>query len=233
MAPTQQKQSSLLYKERIAQFVSLSPAALATPLPALCTTIFSPLLLTYFTAAKGIVLAYEDVQLSASPPSRTPPAPKRRSKPHAQQHHQDSDISDSDSSDDSNTQADTQLLLRHVDEYAAPFLWASATFLVFRPARDARLTARLTHQARSHITLAYLNMFPVSVVAKDLPESWSWRADAGGQAGCWVIGGADGEEVQGGRELGVKIKDFDGRLDGKGRGKGFLRIEGVVLEGEE
>lgn len=245
MASGPQEQPSLLHMERIAQYVSLSPAALATPLPALCATIFSPLLLSYFPPTKGIVLAYEDVQLSTSPPPHKLLASERPLNSHAQHDHDDhrhqdhdhdhdtsnSDSdSDSDASDSNNRSVAQPLLLRHIDEYAAPFLWASATFLVFRPARGALLTARLTHQAQSHITLSYLNMFPVSVLAADLPASWTWKVGAPGEAACWVIGGSRREEVQGGREVQVKIKDFDGRLDGKGRGKGFLKIEGVVLE---
>lgn len=215
MAPIQQSQpdSSLLHIERISQYVSLSPASLATPLPALCASIFSPLLLSYFPPAKGIVLAYEDVSLSSSPPS----------------------TSTSASTPDASSEP---LLLRHVDEYAAPFLWATASFLVFRPRIGAKIPGRITHQSKTHITLAHLNTFPISILKEQLPEEWTWEQTQQGlmkkgwdgkiadEGGRWVDG--QGKPVEG--ELEVWIRGVEGRMDGRGRGKGFLRLEGSLLE---
>lgn len=183
-----------LYTERITQYVSLPPAALAAPLPALCASVFSPLLLSYFPPARGIVLAYEDVALSSSPPGST-------------------------------TDSQDEVFLRHVDEYAAPFLWATATFLIFRPRRGSWISARVTGQSKTHITLSYLNLFPVSVLATQLPETWTFAAGATDE-GVWQT--AEGElsgDVQ------VRLLDFDARTDGKGKGKG-LRLEGSLV-GEE
>lgn len=214
MAPIPDDEYSLLHTARISQYVSLPPAALATPLPALCTTIFSPLLLSYFPPARGIVLAYEDVALSSSAP--TPQTPS------------------------ADTPADP-VLLRHVDEYAAPFLWATATFLIWRPEQHKSITAHVTHQSKTHLTLSHLNLFPVSILAEHLPPSWTFRQTQTGlvkkgwdgrladEGGVWVDGA--GEEVRG--ELKVRVRDFDGRMDGKGRGKGFLRIDGSLLAREE
>lgn len=230
MAPIQEDDSSLLYTERISQYVSLSPACLATPLPALCASIFSPLLLSYFPPARGVVLAYEDVQLSASPPAAASSKPRSKSGSTAAL---------------SPTPADEAplLLLRHVDEYSAPFLWATASFLVWRPRKNVNITARVTHQSGTHITLSHLNTFPVSVLAEHLPTAWEWHSETLGkmkkgwdgrvadEGGWWMDG--EGERVDGGRELEIRIRDFDGRLDGKGRGKGFLRIEGSLLSVEE
>lgn len=205
---------SLLHIERISQYVSLSPASLNDPLPSLCASIFSPLLLSYFPPARGIVLAYEDVSLSSKPPS--------------------SNNNAATSSDDGEV-----LLLRHVDEYTAPFLWATASFLIWRPVPNALISGRITHQSRTHITLSHLNTFPVSVTRDYLPESWTWHAESEGrvkkgwdgrvsdEGGWWVDGG---KKVEG--ELEVRIRDFDGRLDGKARGKGFLRVEGSLIGAE-
>jgi DNA-directed RNA polymerase I subunit RPA43 len=206
---------SLLHIERISQYVSLSPASLNSPLPAICASIFSPLLLSYFPPAKGIVLAYEDVELSSQAPS------KSGSKP--------------------NTTSPEPLLLRHVDEYTAPFLWATASFLILRPEAGKHMTGRITHQSKTHITLSHLNTFPVSVTKDHLPDSWSWQQAQSGkvskgwdgrlsdEGGCWV--GGDGEKIEG--ELKVRIRDFDGRMDGRGKGKGFLKVEGSLLTVEE
>ncbi|KAL6708402.1 hypothetical protein ACN47E_002665 [Coniothyrium glycines] len=230
MAPVQADSASLLHIERISQYVSLPPSSLATPLPALCASIFSPLLLSYFPPARGIVLAYTDVTLSASPPApqphpqpSSPRAPSRAPPP--------------------------VLLLRHVDEYSAPFLWATADLLIWRPRRNAHIAARITHQSNTHISLSYLNAFPVSVLREQLPPAWAWHASSAAtpgstgavkkgwdgrlsdEGGWWVDG--EGEAVRNGREVVVRIRDFDGRMDGKGRGKGFLRVDGSLLSEEE
>ncbi|KAH9865866.1 hypothetical protein J1614_009453 [Plenodomus biglobosus] len=256
MAPIDPENTSLLYKERIAQYVSLPPSCLATPLPALCASIFSPLLLSYFPPARGIVLAYEDVELHDSPPRSTTSARQRGSKPSRQAHaqpppHQQQQGNNpgtnppQDSTEESSHPNPPQpLLLRHIDEYSAPFLWATATFLVFRPTRNAYLSGTITHQSRTHITLSYLNTFPVSVLAAHLPSTWSWHSDAANrvkkgwdgslsdEGGWWVVEGQG--KVENGSTVDVRIRDFEGRLDGKGRGKGFLKIEGSLLAlGEE
>lgn len=181
-----------LFTERISQFVSLPPAALATPLPALCASVFSPLLLSYFPPARGIILAYEDVTLSSSPSGS----------------------------------ADAEVLLRHVDEYASPFLWATATFLIWRPQRGKWITGRITHQSKTHITLSYLNFFPISVLATQLPTGWKFQSHETDE-GTWV---SEEGEVSG--DLRVRLLDFDGRTDGKAKGKG-LRLEGSLLSENE
>jgi DNA-directed RNA polymerase I subunit RPA43 len=222
MAPEQSKNPSLFHSERITQYVCLPPVCLSDPFSAVCATVLSPLLLTYFPPAKGVVLAYEDVELSNTPPSAQSATPASKSQ----------------SQDDAPVEP---LLLRHVDEYDAPFLWVTASFLVWRPVRNAYLHARITDQAKTHITLAHLNTFPVSILKDCLPLDWSWHSKEAGkvkkgwdgrlsdEGGWWVNG--EGEKVEGG--LDVRIRDFDGRMDGRAKGKGFLRIEGSLLSEKE
>lgn len=203
MAPIPTADSEFLYTERISQYVSLPPAALATPLPALCASVFSPLLLSYFPPARGIILAYEDVTLSSSP--------------HSTEDHSE------------------PVMLRHIDEYSSPFLWATATFLIWRPQHNKWITGRITHQSKTHITLSYLNIFPVSVLSTHLPPSWTFEQTQTGtdsyhtsdEGGVWV--GEDGE-IAG--DLRVRLLDFDGRTDGKAKGKG-MRLEGSLLSEQD
>jgi DNA-directed RNA polymerase I subunit RPA43 len=227
MAPIAEDDYSLLHIERISQYVSLSPASLNDPLPALCASIFSPLLLSYFPPAKGIVLAYEDVDLSDKPP-RTALATSKKSRSQREQPYDDEPHKES-------------LLLRHIDEYTAPFLWATASFLIWRPRAHAHISGRITHQSHTHITLSHLNTFPVSITKDHFPSNWSWHSETTGkvkkgwdgrlsdEGGWWVDG--EGEKVDG--DLRVRIRDFDGRMEGKGKGKGFIRIEGSLLSQEE
>jgi DNA-directed RNA polymerase I subunit RPA43 len=226
MAPTQGEDLSLFHTERISQYVSLSPICLSNPLPAICATVFSPLLLTYFPPARGVVLAYEDVELSDKPPA--PQNAKSKSKSNSQ-------------SETNDTAPAEPLLLRHVDECSSPFLWATASFLVWRPERNKQLLARITDQAKTHITLSHLNAFPVSILNEHLPSDWSWQSKEAGKmkkgwdgrlsdmGGWWVDG--EGEQVKNGRELKVRIRDFEGKMDGKG--KGFIRVDGSMLSEEE
>lgn len=230
MALLQEEDYSLLHIERISQYVSLSPASLNSPLPALCASIFSPLLLSYFSPARGVVLAYEDVSLSSLPPRNTIKTGKKsKSKSQAQAVREPEQPSNE------------SMLLRHVDEYSAPFLWATASFLVFRPQTNAYIEGRITHQSKTHITLAHLNTFPVSITQDHFPEGWSWHSETAGkvkkgwdgrlndEGGWWVD--SEGNTVSG--DLKVRIRDFDGRMDGRGKGKGFLRLEGSLLSVEE
>ncbi|KAF3005620.1 hypothetical protein E8E13_002645 [Curvularia kusanoi] len=172
--------STNLFTERISQYVSLPPSALHTPLPALCANVFSPLLLSYFAPARGIVLAYEDVSLSSSAPVAT----------------KSGVYSENNTSDD-------EVLLRHVDEYSTPYLWATATFLVFRPTRNSYISARVVHQSKTHMTLSYLNIFPVSVLAAQVPSGWSFEAGEAGDEGVWKK--EDGSAVEGDLESGVVL----------------------------
>ncbi|KAF1837238.1 hypothetical protein BDW02DRAFT_173900 [Decorospora gaudefroyi] len=205
MAPEQSDDLSLFHTERISQYVYLPPVCLSDPFSAVCATVLSPLLLTYFPPAKGVVVAYEDVELTDTPPNAQ--TATLSSKPR--------------SAKQSDEKAPAEpLLLRHVDEYAASFLWATASFL---------------------ITLAHLNTFPVSILKEHLPSDWSWHFKEAGKVkkgwdgrlsdeGGWWVNGED-EKVEG--ELRVRIRDFEGRMDGKGKGKGFMRVEGSLLSQAE
>lgn len=250
MAPIQDQDDSesLFHVHKIAQWVSLPPASLGSPLPALCASVFSPLLLTYYPPAKGIVLAWRDVQVSDSAPETTETASQTKSSKSKSRARRNEDAESESESEDEN--ADSQngqtLLLKVIDEYSAPFLWATATLLVLRPRKNAYIAARITQQASTHITLSYLNAFSVSVVRSNMPEDWVWcsasatgfsmtggggeRRSAGidGAEGYWMDG--EGRSVEG--VVRVRIEDWDARGAGKGESKGFLRIEGSLI-GEE
>ncbi|KAF2255996.1 hypothetical protein BU26DRAFT_598798 [Trematosphaeria pertusa] len=247
MAPieTTHDDYSLLHIERISLYVPLPPASLNSPLPAICASVFSPLLLTYYPAVKGVVLAYEDVQLSDEPPraststSTSTQQAKSSSSRKSRHHHAAAAHQDATASEDSD---DNLLLLQQIDEYASPFLWATASLLVFRPAPHAWIPCVLTHASASHVTLAHLNTFPISILHASLPASWTWHQEAANrnkkgwdgrisdEGGWWVDG--DGEKVHVGREVRCRIRDWDAR--GGAKGKGFLRVEASLLgEGEE
>ncbi|PSN73337.1 hypothetical protein BS50DRAFT_568896 [Corynespora cassiicola Philippines] len=235
MAPINDDSASLLSLEKISQYVSLPPSCLNTPLPAICASVFSPLLLSYYPPAKGVVLGYQDVTLSDSEPvsART----SRRAKDRAAAPTQQEAASGTSSG---------ELLLWQVDEYSAPFVWATAELLVWRPRRNAWIEARITGMSETHVSLSHLNTFPVAILRAHLPQAWTWHSESANQktkgwdgrivdlGGWWEdengapVGGADGNG-----ELKVRIRDFDGRMDGKGKGRSVLRIEGSLLTEQE
>lgn len=241
MAPIQSNEYSLLHIERISQYVPLPPTSLTTPLPALCAEIFSPLLLSYYAPAKGIVLAYEDVKLSEQPPKSSNNAQRARAARRAR-HRRTHD-------EESEEEADAEeeggmVLLRQIDEYAAPFVWATASLLVWRPKENAYLDATIIHQSSTHITLSHLNSFPITILRAHLPSVWTyhqatanskkkgWDGRIADEGGWWVDG--EGEAVSAGTQMRVRIREWDARGSGVGKGRGILRIEGSLLsEGEE
>ncbi|KAK3203691.1 hypothetical protein GRF29_106g326021 [Pseudopithomyces chartarum] len=229
MAPIQSKDNSLLYIERISQYVPLPPASLTSALPAICAEVFSPLLLTYYAPVRGVILAYTDASLSTSPPkSQIAPAHKAR---RAQA---------LESEDARAEQEDGIVLTQCVDEYMAPFVWATASLVVWRPSVDSYIEARLTHQSATHVTLSHLNTFAVTVLKENFPAGWAWKGEQAGkkkkgfdgrvadEGGSWVD--SEGVEVSKGRELSVRVREWDVR---GGKGKGVLRVEGSLLSLEE
>ncbi|KAF2463406.1 uncharacterized protein BDR25DRAFT_307839 [Lindgomyces ingoldianus] len=261
MAPIQTTDPSLFHIESISQYVSLPPSSLATPLPSLCAALFSPLLLTYFSPARGIVLSYSNLRLADEPPARkkTRASSHSYSPSHSPSHSRRRRDRQSPSPDDDSNASDTEnpeehpLLCKITDEYNAAFLWATADFLVFRPRTNAWIEGRITHQSSSHITLAFLNSFPVAVMREGIPLGWAWvattsqsaaanekqsrrrgrgvgeghRGDGSG-AGYWI--GDDGMPIS--DILSIRIRDFEAKTKSAG-GKGHFRIEGSLLSVEE
>ncbi|ORX97049.1 hypothetical protein BCR34DRAFT_452816, partial [Clohesyomyces aquaticus] len=245
---------ALFHEERIVQYVSLPPASLSTPLPSLCASLFSPLLLTYFPPARGIVLAYRDVELSSEPPSPASsqdaqPSRKRKRATHSHSH---STSSKSKSKSKSKSRAEDEneegkpLLCAIHDEYSSPFLWASASFLIFRPVAHAIIPCHIVHQFSSHVALSYLNSFPVSVLKTQVPKSWTWNTysntstshtnkyngtQEGGSEGEGYWTDSDGMPIP--NVLEIRIRDFEVKSGGGRAGKGHFGIEGSLINREE
>ncbi|KAJ4296747.1 hypothetical protein N0V90_006795 [Kalmusia sp. IMI 367209] len=184
--------------------------------------VFSPLLLNYYPPVNGVVLAYEDVKLSSKPPQIT-----SSHKSHKSSRRRD---------DEANGEQDEEdvVLLTCVDEYAAPYVWATASLLIWRPAPNTYLSATLTHQSATHVTLAHLNTFAISILKESLPSDWTWNAAEANRKkkgwdgkiadeGGWWVDGED-EVVKKGKEFKVRVKEWDVRV---GRGGGIYGLRGV------
>jgi len=241
MAPIKTDDYPLLHIERVSQYVALSPAALNCALPALCTEIFSPLLLGYYAPVKGIVLAYEDVRLSGEAPRSTiVPSKKDKSKKRKRRHGDAEDEAQAGSDEETPEGAGGIVMARQIDEYSAPYIWATASLLVWRPQTHTSIPATLTHASATHITLAHLNTFPISVLKAELPSDWRWHQERGNakakgwdgrisdEGGWWVDG--LGERVDVGASLRVWIVSWEAKGSGgeDGAGKGGRGVLGIV-----
>ena len=212
-------------------YVPLSPISQLHPLQGLCAEQLSPLILTYYAPLHGVILSYCNVRLSEQ--VRDP----------FHEHYEG------------------PILARSVDEYGASFVWITADFLTFSPQRGAWIEGWINLQNESHLGLVCWNLFSASIDRKWLPQGWKWvdmgkdtaaklktrnRGDATladkvavhdesstesrNQDSQGYFESEEGKKVEG--LLRFKIRDVEASL-GFDREKGFLSIEGSLLEDQE
>ncbi|KAL8721321.1 MAG: hypothetical protein Q9225_001981 [Loekoesia sp. 1 TL-2023] len=71
---------------------------------------------------------------------------------------------------------DIPVLAQVIDEYAAPHVWLTADFLLFRPQRGNMIEGWINLQNEGNIGLVCLNFFNASIERKRLPKDWKWVA---------------------------------------------------------
>lgn len=134
--------------------ISLNPS---TALPSLVAEHLSPLLLTYYAPAKGIVLAFSDYIMSSTRP-------------------------DTDNPPTSNQTETTPLLAHCGDDYGASYTWLTATFLIFRPAPNTELSGWINVCSEGFVGLVSYNYFQTGVGKSRIPKDWSWNPPGGDAA---------------------------------------------------
>ncbi|MCJ1291638.1 hypothetical protein MMC34_003183 [Xylographa carneopallida] len=137
---------SPFHQESFSLYLPLSPICQAYPLEGLCAEHLSPLILTYYPPFKGVVLAYNNVQLSEQPQKLDRSAPN------------------------------SAVLAKSIDEYAVSFVWLTADFLVFKPQRGEWIEGWVNLQSESHLGIVCWNLFNASIERKGLPNTWRWVA---------------------------------------------------------
>lgn len=65
-------------------------------------------------------------------------------------------------------------LAQTIDEYAAPHVWLTAEFLLFRPRRGDTIEGWINLQNEGNIGLVCWNFFTASIERKRLPPDWNW-----------------------------------------------------------
>jgi DNA-directed RNA polymerase I subunit RPA43 len=133
--------------------ISLSPA---TALASLQAEHLSPLLLTYYPPARGIVLAFTDTVLSSTRPQPSNPPPGSAS-----------------------LQPSTSILASCADEYGVSYLWLTTTFLVFRPTPAQILSGWINVCSDGFVGLLSYNYFQTGVARNRIPKDWRWVGPGG------------------------------------------------------
>jgi DNA-directed RNA polymerase I subunit RPA43 len=150
--------SSPFYSVRLSLYVPLSAISLspATALASLQAEHLSPLLLTYYAPARGIVLAFADTVLSSTrPPPLNPPRESESSQPSA------------------------SILAKCADEYGVSYIWLTTTFLVFRPTPAQTLSGWINVCSDGFVGLLSYNYFQTGVARNRIPKDWRWVGPGG------------------------------------------------------
>ncbi|MCJ1353034.1 MAG: hypothetical protein MMC33_003018 [Icmadophila ericetorum] len=67
-----------------------------------------------------------------------------------------------------------KVLAQSIDEYAAPFVWVTADFLIFRPRKGGWIEGWVNLQNEDHLGLVCWNLFSASIERKRLSSGWRW-----------------------------------------------------------
>ncbi|KAI4183748.1 MAG: hypothetical protein L6R41_005211 [Letrouitia leprolyta] len=225
-------EASSFHLQTSSLYLPLSPIAQNHPLEGLCAEHLSPLILTYYSPLRGIILSYQNERLSSTS-------------------HQGSVQGES-----------APVLAQTIDEYAAPHIWLTADFLTLRPQRGNTIEGWINLQNEGNIGLVCWNFFNASIERKRLPKDWRWIAGGldvkrakkklkGGdrdndmqfnqsediaQTNGFRVGteghfeDGDGRRIEG--LLRFRVKDVETSRS-SGGDSGFLGIEGTLLDEAE
>jgi len=141
---------------RMSLYLPIPAIASSGRMSAVLALHLSPLLLTYFPPASGVILSYQDPVLSARPeagPSRPLLPPTNEDEPVTEQE---------------------ETLARVGEEAGASWAWLTVTFLVFRPEMGDELTGWTNAMSEGFVGLVSYNYFQSSIAKNRIPGSWTW-----------------------------------------------------------
>ncbi|KAK5074076.1 hypothetical protein LTR51_004660 [Lithohypha guttulata] len=139
---------------RVSLYVPVPAIASQNQLSAILAIHLSPLLLSYFPPAGGVILSYHDPVLSAKPE----PGPSRPLLPPT-------------SGDIETTE---ELYSTIGEEFGASWLWLTVTLLVFKPEPGDRLQGWTNAMSEGFVGLVSYNYFQTSISRSRIPKSWTW-----------------------------------------------------------
>lgn len=141
---------------RMSLYLPVPAVASSGILSALLTVHISPLLLTFFPPAGGVVLSYHDPVLSARPQpgAGRPPLPPDQI---------------------STAMSESEVYSTVGEEFGASWLWLTITLLVFKPETGSELTGFTNAMSEGFIGLVSYNYFQASIPRNRIPTDWNWN----------------------------------------------------------
>lgn len=146
---------SSFHSTRMSLYLPTPPIGLDKAVAAMLTLHVTPLLLTYFPPAGGVILSIHDPVLSATPQDSLNQAllpPSGHSIP----------------------KTSTQAFPRVGDELGACWAWLTVTFLVYSPQPGDKLEGWTNAMSEGFIGLVCYNYFQTSIAKSRIPKTWSW-----------------------------------------------------------
>lgn len=136
--------SECFYKFPTSVYVSLAPVYSLDPVAGVKAQHLDPLLMTYFPAARGIVLAYYNLRLSG------------------RQNKEESVISK------------PPMASKVCSDRPITFLWISVDFVIWRPKPDDLIEGWVCLQSPFYINLLIHDTFRATIKRDDIPPDWSF-----------------------------------------------------------
>lgn len=144
------------HSTRMSIYLPIPAIASTSQLSALLTVHLSPLLLTFFPPAGGVILSYHDPVISARPE----PGLSQPLRPPL---------------DGTIPNTNEESLSKLGEEFGASWVWLTVTFLVFRPEPGDELEGWTNVMSEGFVGLVSYNYFQTSISRNRIPKSWTWN----------------------------------------------------------
>lgn len=151
----QSQTPSSFHSKRMSLYLPIPPIGLDKALAAMLTLHVTPLLLTYFPPAGGVILSIHDPVLSATPQDTLNQPllpPGGRGGPRDPSH----------------------AYPKVGDEFGSCWAWLTVTLLVYSPQRGDALAGWTNAMSEGFIGLVCYNYFQTSIAKSRIPTTWSW-----------------------------------------------------------
>lgn len=155
--PIRNPRPSAFHSVRVSLYLPIPAVSLSTASQSLLSTHLSPLLLTFFHPAGGIVLGFDDPAISATPDrsSNLPlVAPASNVLPDGKN--------------------GVEKLALAADEFGVSWAWLTVTLLVLRPEKGQELPGWINVSSEGFVGLICYNYFQAGVSKTRIPHTWKW-----------------------------------------------------------
>jgi DNA-directed RNA polymerase I subunit RPA43 len=146
---------SSFHTKRMSLYLPIPPIGLDKALAAMLTLHVTPLLLTYFPPASGVILSVHDPVLSATPQTtlNQPLLPPYGS---------------------GGPKDPSHAFPKVGDEFGSCWAWLTVNFLVYSPQHGDGLAGWTNAMSEGFVGLVCYNYFQTSIAKSRIPKNWSW-----------------------------------------------------------